>query len=846
MGPAGVPGLGYGGGAAPPWPSAGVGGLGIPMGAMGAFGAPPLPPGLPGYNPPGAGSGAADPRAGQDGRDRRDGGQPRNPGGGAQDRQPKQPMSYADELRLQMEQSKARKEAERRAQESPPPPGSPDRSPEAARRQMGSPIPGGDGTGPADQKSRDDAAKKKQLSYQDVLREQVEEKKRKQKEEKEKEKLEEQKEAERIVEEQKKLKQRFQAEQKKQQEKDERIKAENEERRLEAEKKRQFAAQKEKEQDEKFEAQRQQKSPTRDHAASPGHAAAAAASPSAAAAAAAPSPTRFDRAESPPIPTRRKRMTDLEDDPFNLKNKTKWAQAGGPPPVTHEWAEENGSPNARQAPPPSPPIQTLANAQGQQEPAVPLTSGTQPPSPPIPTLANNAGSQASQAAAAATSPAPAPAPAPEHSNSMAPTAPNTSRAPSPPLPTHAAQQQQQQQTTGAPLSTTQTLTNTSDPRQPGAVQPRVAGADSLERQLQMFETDDVAPTPRPPPGRPGSGPRRAVKSRGVEDMGEAFLERREPTVELEDLASADLHDSVHESSPIHSLHPPGSASLLSRSNGEAANFQDLGTKDPGTFGKTTATTELMDQLSALRKRLEGEQRRVDTQLKAGDAQYSKLADQSRRRKEQQVRVDEADDVVGQVLAQLKDVQGDIGGDLPAGDAPTQEAAIGAVFVKGGANVAPPPDDGVLSRFNQIKYNQVDGTDGTPSAQSALINAFPEPPNTDNALDVQQRAMIQAQERELELLRGRLGTTLDRNGTLASLASTGSFNLDIVTAKNEERLRRLNATTSAPAPGTSSDILESFLNESVVRGLGGSMFAPKLHNPTAIGELNAESSYRIRD
>lgn len=351
MGPAGVPGLGYGGGAAPPWPSAGVGGLGIPMGAMGAFGAPPLPPGLPGYNPPGAGSGAADPRAGQDGRDRRDGGQPRNPGGGAQDRQPKQPMSYADELRLQMEQSKARKEAERRAQESPPPPGSPDRSPEAARRQMGSPIPGGDGTGPADQKSRDDAAKKKQLSYQDVLREQVEEKKRKQKEEKEKEKLEEQKEAERIVEEQKKLKQRFQAEQKKQQEKDERIKAENEERRLEAEKKRQFAAQKEKEQDEKFEAQRQQKSPTRDHAASPGHAAAAAASPSAAAAAAAPSPTRFDRAESPPIPTRRKRMTDLEDDPFNLKNKTKWAQAGGPPPVTHEWAEENGSPNARQAPP---------------------------------------------------------------------------------------------------------------------------------------------------------------------------------------------------------------------------------------------------------------------------------------------------------------------------------------------------------------------------------------------------------------------------------------------------------------------------------------------------------------
>lgn len=375
------------------------------------------------------------------------------------------------------------------------------------------------------------------------------------------------------------------------------------------------------------------------------------------------------------------------------------------------------------------------------------------------------------------------------------------------------------------------------------------GADSLERQLQMFETDDPAPAaPRPPPGRPGSGPRRAVKSRGSsnETNGEAFLERREPTVELEDLATADLHLSVHDSPLQAARHATASPSLLSRSNDDTGTF-GLTTKEPETFGKTTATTELMDQLSALRKRLEGEQNRVDKQIKSGSAQYSKLADQSRRRKEQQVRVEEADDVVGQVLAQLKDVQDDVGKDLPIGNAPTQESAIGAVFVKGGAARAPVPDEGMLNAFNKMKYSKAENSEGAPSAQTALIHAFPEPPASDGALDTQQRALIQAQERELELLRGRLGTTLDRNGTLASLASTGSFNLDIVTAKNEERLRRLNATSSVQHPNTSHDILESFLNESAVRGLGGSTFSPRDLNATGGGgELNADSSYRPRD
>jgi hypothetical protein len=291
--------------------------------------------------------------------------------------------------------------------------------------------------------------------------------------------------------------------------------------------------------------------------------------------------------------------------------------------------------------------------------------------------------------------------------------------------------------------------------------------------------------------------------------------------------------------------------MRSGSNGELSVMQDcLMNNGDGAMGKTTATTELMDQLSALRKRLEGEQKRVDSQLKAGSAQYSKLADQSRRRKEQTNRVEEADDVVGQVLAQLREVQTDVGSDVPAYE---PDDVIGAVFVKDGAQASPPPDEGVLSAFNKIKYNKGEQARNGPSAQTALMHAFPEPPASEGALDTQQRALIQAQERELELLRGRLGATtqLDRNGTLASLASTGSFNLDVVTAKNEERLRRLNATGgvgtgAGGGAGGASDILASFLNESATRGLG-STFAQttnrtKKYNPLEVEPLPAESVY----
>jgi len=288
--------------------------------------------------------------------------------------------------------------------------------------------------------------------------------------------------------------------------------------------------------------------------------------------------------------------------------------------------------------------------------------------------------------------------------------------------------------------------------------------------------------------------------------------------------------------------------MRSGSNGDASLMQDFSMSDGnGALGKTTATTELMDQLSALRKRLEGEQKRVDSQLKAGSAQYSKLADQSRKRKEQQNRVEEADDVVGQVLAQLHEVQADVGNDAAAY---VPDDVIGAVFVKDDGQTSPPPDEDVLNAFNKMKYNKGESPGNGPSAQTALMHAFPEPPASEGAFDTQQRALIQAQERELELLRGRLGATnhLDRHGTLASLASTGSFNLDIVAAKNEERLRRLNATSGNQQTGTTSDdILTSFLNESATRGLGGSFtqtqnYSKKL-NREGMEALPAESVYR---
>lgn len=332
----------------------------------------------------------------------------------------------------------------------------------------------------------------------------------------------------------------------------------------------------------------------------------------------------------------------------------------------------------------------------------------------------------------------------------------------------------------------------------------------LERQLKRFEQQRIvspavsepkeAPPalPRPPSDRPKSESRRAnalraksAKSvrRDASDVDTAPLERREPTVELDELQ--DLHESVHDSQ---------------------TGLMSTATKGL-TSNETAATSELMGQLSALRKRLEGEQKRVNNQMKADEGQLTKLADQSRQRKIQQDRLDEADDVVSEVLAQLEEAQADI--DVK------KTTPSNAVFVRDGEDAkTPPPDEDVLNAFNQMKYNST----GTDNAQASLMKAFPEPPGSEVALDTQQRALIQAQERELDLLRNRLGeSTFDRNATLASIASTGSFNLDIVTAKNEERLRRLNNTTTGHLGRTSpQDVLSHFLHDTASKGLSSEL------------------------
>jgi hypothetical protein len=377
--------------------------------------------------------------------------------------------------------------------------------------------------------------------------------------------------------------------------------------------------------------------------------------------------------------------------------------------------------------------------------------------------------------------------------------PHVARQPSPPIPTLANKQAAAAQSPPVPAM-----------QQPTAMMlEQTGGVDPLERQLKMYEADDLGSTQRQLRGAPAP----SVSTRPVEG-DTAFLERREKTVELEDAPHADLHDSVHDSSPLR-------ANISAASSPKATQSQTHTNDHPPPFDKADATSELMDQLSALRKRLEGEQQRVDSQLQKDTAHYSQLADQSRKRKEQQSRIGEADDVVGEVLTQLRQAQNSDSGGYGL-DAIGEEAATSGarapVFVGDTLPTTPPPDESVLSTFNKMKYHAGSGTDGH-SAQHALLNAFPEPPTSEGTLDTQQRALIQAQERELELLRGHLGGALDRHGTMASLASSGSFNLDLVSAKNEERLRRLNATSARQAPSNSKDILSNFLGDAPSRQLG---------------------------
>ena len=61
----------------------------------------------------------------------------------------------------------------------------------------------------------------------------------------------------------------------------------------------------------------------------------------------------------------------------------------------------------------------------------------------------------------------------------------------------------------------------------------------------------------------------------------------------------------------------------------------------------------MEQLSALRQRLEGEQKAVAGQIKVGHQQYEKLSEQQRLRREARARAGQADGLLNGALDRLE-------------------------------------------------------------------------------------------------------------------------------------------------------------------------------------------------
>lgn len=232
----------------------------------------------------------------------------------------------------------------------------------------------------------------------------------------------------------------------------------------------------------------------------------------------------------------------------------------------------------------------------------------------------------------------------------------------------------------------------------------------------------------------------------------------------------------------------------------------------------------MAQLAGLRRRLETEQHKVDSQIKHNEEQFSRLHDAAQQRKGQMKRQAGAVDGFDKVRRHAT---------VPRGNTP---AGVHAPLDKTKA----------LAEFNALKYDGLQ--EGT--AKRELLQAFPEPPRGSDALDVQQRALIHEQDRELASLRRALGgqpaasasgrgrAVSPSQTSMVSMASVSSFNVDAVAARNEERLRRLaHATHQRFSTNSPDDILEDFLNRSPHRSL-----MPAMREGTS-ASLMADTSYR---
>ena len=136
----------------------------------------------------------------------------------------------------------------------------------------------------------------------------------------------------------------------------------------------------------------------------------------------------------------------------------------------------------------------------------------------------------------------------------------------------------------------------------------------------------------------------------------------------------------------------------------------------------SAKSELMGQLSSLRKRLEGEQRKITRDISINKQQYSALADQSRRRKAANGRVNELDNVMMNANMRLSGGAGAnvtmLGGAVSPIPGPRAE--------RGRVELERAVDESALRTFSKLKYNSAAGSQDT-SAKKMLISAYPTPP-----------------------------------------------------------------------------------------------------------------------
>ena len=278
-----------------------------------------------------------------------------------------------------------------------------------------------------------------------------------------------------------------------------------------------------------------------------------------------------------------------------------------------------------------------------------------------------------------------------------------------------------------------------------------------------------------------------------------------------------------ESEPVQSVSQrPVSRSRARADQRSAAPEAAPAAPPPADVGSSTQT--LMNQLANLRKRLESEQQKVDSQIKHNQEQFSKLRDAAQQRKVQMKKQAGAVEVFERVRKHESPSR------------PTAEPGAGGMLDKARA----------LAEFNALKYHKLH--EGT--AKRELLHNFPEPPLDTQALDAQQRALIHEQERELAAMKQALGaagpvpSVSGRAGSpsqtsMISMASMASFNVDAVAARNEERLRRLalaaNQQLSSDNP---DDILRDFLDRSPPR----SLMAPIREN-TGDRSLVADTTFR---